>query len=1021
MISIKNADKYFNRRKSSEIHVINHLSLSLPEKGFIAITGRSGCGKTTLLNAIGGLDRLGSGTIEVCGNNIAADTDDVRNKLIGYVLQNYCLIPSLTVGENVLSSLRIAGFTDKAESRKRVIAALKNVGMEKFINRYPDALSGGQQQRVAIARAIVKNPAVILADEPTGNLDHANTLAVMDILKEISASRLVVMVTHEVELAEIYCDRIITLSDGRIVSDSETPGTSVSDYKKDDGNTVYLGDLECSSYEIGNITLHYYGETTEKKAEIRIINHNGVFFLQSNGIPLKIAGEKNSLKINEGKKIREKATLPSGGSSAMSELPPLPESRKTGRLFDLKTALLSAFKYTFSPKKRRIKMLFAIMFCLSFVITATSAVSAKTLYYFGKTEQSYSDRIIFLNFSEEEEKPLNSELSGLVGKNGIESIFPVWYFSETDQTHAGKSSLSFSYGGFNIYRNSSLSFGSSGFYLPITAMESHLLLAGTDKITSDTETVITKGVADAILSYSYQYGIDSYDDLIGLKENHGDPIDENYYDFVRNNSLEIVGIISENSPCYYVSDIQYAYRYISQQYSMKVYPYSLLSDPGFDSPEPGSAVVNISSSLIGDKVNTEDPASDSITISGLKFNISQKAFFYRDSVKECMAAYGFDEDKSDDEWILFLSSMMPNANQEYMRSYLPLAKMIYRLQFAGTFRKSLEEASFGLHTDDSYYVLDNGEFSYDKYTRMVVSSAGLDDIKPVYSEDPETLYALAMLFYDEHQRWPAINGYINNDGNLVKSDKLWYEFKNDFLNRKLACEKYLPESDPSIGYLEYFSKTGAELNVGSSFLPIAVLSDQDYMSLLYNYGKNDMLFGGFDSGSSALGILSADLSRTENFLKENYKGAYVYTPEYIKNQITENLYEELISQAIPTLVILAVLGICMYFIMRTGLLTRVREIAVFRVIGVKKSNLRFLFFAESLVIFFITVFPGYLITSIVLNSASSPVTRSVFYYPFYIAFACFAYLFLCIILFGVLPVSRLLRKTPSQLLTRYDI
>ena len=181
MIRVNKLNKYYNKGKSNELHVINEVSLELPDSGMVALFGKSGCGKTTLLNVIGGLDGFASGSVEIDGADICRDTDGVRNRAIGYIFQNYNLCREQTCYENVANALRLCGVTDDAEIDERVIAALKNVGMEKYAKRPPDTLSGGQQQRIAIARAIVKNPKIILADEPTGNLDEANTLVIMEL------------------------------------------------------------------------------------------------------------------------------------------------------------------------------------------------------------------------------------------------------------------------------------------------------------------------------------------------------------------------------------------------------------------------------------------------------------------------------------------------------------------------------------------------------------------------------------------------------------------------------------------------------------------------------------------------------------------------------------------------------------------------------------------------------------------------------------------------------------------------
>ena len=151
MITIKNLNKFFNKKKSNEIHVINNVSLKLPSKGMIAIFGRSGCGKTTLLNVIGGLDKFDSGEVLIDDENIKKHTDDIRNERIGYIFQNYNLDYNISIYDNVATSLQLLGIKDKKEIEKRVMAALDNVGMQKYARRNPQTVSGGQQQRVAIA------------------------------------------------------------------------------------------------------------------------------------------------------------------------------------------------------------------------------------------------------------------------------------------------------------------------------------------------------------------------------------------------------------------------------------------------------------------------------------------------------------------------------------------------------------------------------------------------------------------------------------------------------------------------------------------------------------------------------------------------------------------------------------------------------------------------------------------------------------------------------------------------------
>ena len=218
MIRLTNVNKYFNRKKNNEIRAIDHTSIELADKGLVTFLGNSGCGKTTLLNAIGGLDKVDSGEIYIGEERLTGRSDgkkdEIRNANIGYIFQNYNLIEDDTVFNNVALVLRMMGIKDKREIEERVMYILKRVGIDRYKNRPAKMLSGGERQRVGIARAIVKNPKIIIADEPTGNLDSKNTLEIMNIIKAISREKLVILVTHEREIAEFYASRIVEIVDG---------------------------------------------------------------------------------------------------------------------------------------------------------------------------------------------------------------------------------------------------------------------------------------------------------------------------------------------------------------------------------------------------------------------------------------------------------------------------------------------------------------------------------------------------------------------------------------------------------------------------------------------------------------------------------------------------------------------------------------------------------------------------------------------------------------------------------------
>ncbi len=213
------------------VHALKGINLEFREHEFVSILGQSGCGKTTMLNIIGGLDRYTSGDLTIDGISTKKykdkDWDAYRNHKIGFVFQNYNLIPHQTVLSNVELALTLSGVS-KTERRRRAIDVLNQVGLGDQINKKPNQMSGGQMQRVAIARALINNPEILLADEPTGALDSETSVQIMEILKDISKDKLIIMVTHNPELATQYSSRIIRLLDGKVIDDSNPFNASES-------------------------------------------------------------------------------------------------------------------------------------------------------------------------------------------------------------------------------------------------------------------------------------------------------------------------------------------------------------------------------------------------------------------------------------------------------------------------------------------------------------------------------------------------------------------------------------------------------------------------------------------------------------------------------------------------------------------------------------------------------------------------------------------------------------------------
>lgn len=294
MIEIKNLTKIYKSKHKMDCKALDNISFSLPDKGFVFIVGKSGSGKSTLLNMISGLDSFTSGEIIADGNSFnemsKTDFDKYLSSYVGFVFQDYRLIDDFTIKQNIEIALDISG------EKNNISYYLDKIGLQGHENRYPTELSGGQKQRVAIVRAIIKNPQIILADEPTGNLDSVTTIQVLNLLKEISKEKLVIVVSHDMNDAFAYADRIIELADGKIVKDRSKKEGYRNMFEIVD-NIAYLPHhKDLSKRQIASILKN-------KKSLIKIVQKNSGF------IPTKeqiIQTKKVDFKANKISKSNKK-------------------------------------------------------------------------------------------------------------------------------------------------------------------------------------------------------------------------------------------------------------------------------------------------------------------------------------------------------------------------------------------------------------------------------------------------------------------------------------------------------------------------------------------------------------------------------------------------------------------------------------------------------------------------------------------------------------------------------------------
>ncbi|MBP5489520.1 MAG: ATP-binding cassette domain-containing protein [Lachnospiraceae bacterium] len=317
MLEVKNLCKTYRPRRSVEVRALQDISIKFPETGMVFLLGRSGSGKSTLLNLLGGLDRYDSGEIvidEVSTKSFSqADFDSYRNACLGFVFQEYNVLPEFNVGVNIALALELQGKTATSGEIEKI---LDEVDLNGYAKRRPNELSGGQLQRVAIARALVKNPKIILADEPTGALDSATGKQVFDTLKKLSQTKLVIIVSHDREYSELYADRIIELADGRIISDVTKAPVSGEETKKmllDDGVCRVPGGYELTAEDREQIN-RYIAEHPEEQLRIRVDSNltKGFSFEPTGEVP-EGTGKKFFDRIRSKLPMRRAARIGVGG------------------------------------------------------------------------------------------------------------------------------------------------------------------------------------------------------------------------------------------------------------------------------------------------------------------------------------------------------------------------------------------------------------------------------------------------------------------------------------------------------------------------------------------------------------------------------------------------------------------------------------------------------------------------------------------------------------------------------------
>ncbi len=514
MIVINNLNKYYNKGKPNEVQAIANTSIVFGEKGLTCLLGPSGCGKTTLLNCIGGMDKADSGSISYDGEILSKkQLDEFRASEIGFVFQNYILLANKTVYENLRVVLNMFDLTEK-EIDEKIDYALKAVNMDKFKKRICKQLSGGQMQRVCIARALVKRPKLIIADEPTGNLDEKNTTQVMNLIKNLSKECLVIMVTHEKRLADFYGDRIIYINDGRVLNDKQNTSKGVLT-EKDDVN-IYLGEMQSEDYVNDNINISYFYEAKKPKLKLNIVFKNNTYYLKAeteDNTKIKFIDDKSESLLITGKKPEVQI------EDVFDDeffFPTIDKTKTRKSVISFKESIQLAFDF-FKKLKTSGKIKLFVFFLSAIMIVASIATFMNTNKVDDLSIVDFSKDIILVNSDEE------LDVESIEEKLNVPVLLPnvLNTYMQLD---------------FNLYKSASgNAFLCESTCLPVDYLEESKIVCGR-KPQKENEIVVDAFLVQRSNKYYSnsltQYGLESYEQLLGMNVMIGD----------YNDIYEIVGV-----------------------------------------------------------------------------------------------------------------------------------------------------------------------------------------------------------------------------------------------------------------------------------------------------------------------------------------------------------------------------------------------------------------------------------------------------------------------------------------------
>lgn len=926
MIKITNLNKYYNKGNSNEIHVINNTTLELPEKGFVTFLGKSGSGKTTLVNVIGGLDRY-KGKIEYDNEELSnypmKKFDKFRAEKIGYVFQNYNLLKNVTVYENLRLALEFINIVDKDEVNERIKYCLTAVGMYKYRHRLAGALSGGQQQRVSIARALVKNAKIIIADEPTGNLDTENSIEVMNILRSISNQILVLLVTHDEQFASFYSDRIIRIKDGVVENDTNNSyGSNKIDTVNE--NTIYLKDLEKKDGSLENINYKVYSDNLESipKVDLTFVYKNGTFYLESSS-KITLVENRNDIKFVDDHYKSYDLESTQDFVYDTSHFKDIKSRKKVDFKAMLKSlaAAWHRFRFTGCGTKLLNFGLFLIGVALALVVAILSVAlnGGETELTYSANDYVISDLDNYVNFTDKMDlakKIINSD-----------SIYD------------------YTFGQSSLYLKGAIEDVNVSAYSAYSSKLEKSQIAYGRNVETANEIVLSKVIIDRFKdSLKDKTNLD-YKNAIGRKITIGSNV-------TYSQEFDIVGIVSGDSAVYYVKDYLKDYLNLSQQQitSNQENKYILASNYNYT------------------------------VVSGVAPKNSNEVM---------VSSQEYDSSIVGKNVVIELNNMY--EENPYPGVFEGADKQYYvKFKVVGTYK-----------TDD--YTSKEALMGIDSNISKLFYQDALLDVYDYQNNDPISLTTKATSLDLIEGKLPSKSTEVvvsKNSGYKV-GDKI------DII----LTPNYIIDKDVSNNFEAVVSGITSE-----SYSKVVGLYDTQYENLLINdlYSQNFYL-------DSCI-FKTNDVEKTKNELDHEISIDKDYT---IKSDYKEKFTSNR-NLFIVAIVLLVIISVYIYFVMRSRMINNIYDIGVYRALGARKNKIYRLFLWDLVVLTVCTTLVGYILVYIGLNQLSLAIADmlggikalniSMNYFYLGLVFSVVVN-----IIFGLLPIFMLQRKTPSEIIAKYDI